>query len=273
MKHVRILTIGNEVLLGAVLDSNSNWLCKQISGLGGQVTRICVLPDEVEKIAAELRSDLASGASLILTVGGLGPTADDLTLSAVAAATDCPLMLEAQAIAFVKGRYDVFYRNGSVDSAEMTPEREKMAYLPQGAVPLANSVGAAPGVLLRINGGQIVVSLPGVPSELKDIFCNAFGDTLLQLFGSGGYVERTVVTDCKDESVLARLLREVCQSCPDVYIKSRPKRFGSDVRMQITLARRSDSVQSATIEVDNAQASLEKHLGAVSIKILEVKTA
>ena len=83
---IEILAIGNEVLAGDVLDTNSHWLCRELVGRGARVARITVLPDDPATIAEALLAGRARGPALIVTCGGLGPTADDLTLAAIAGA-------------------------------------------------------------------------------------------------------------------------------------------------------------------------------------------
>ena len=113
------LTIGNEVLAGDVLDTNSHWLCQQLAERGAHVIRITVLPDVVETIAEALRQALARHPALILTCGGLGPTADDLTSAAVAAALERPLAEDPTAYGMVRasGRSSTRARRHSRDDA------------------------------------------------------------------------------------------------------------------------------------------------------------
>src|SRR5690242_11245775 len=103
---VEIFIIGNEILIGEIQDTNTHWLCKEINNMGGVVSRATVLRDVHETVAAELAAALARGPKVIITSGGLGPTADDLTLAAVAAGANVPLELHQQALQMVKERYD-----------------------------------------------------------------------------------------------------------------------------------------------------------------------
>ena len=89
--YVEIFIIGNEILNGEILDTNTQWLCHEIHRLGGQVVRTTVLRDDLETIAGELRAALNRRPEVILTSGGLGPTADDLTLAAVAEGAGVPV--------------------------------------------------------------------------------------------------------------------------------------------------------------------------------------
>src|SRR5579862_1566718 len=90
---VEIVTVGNEVLLGLVRDTNSHYLCRVVRGIGGRVRHIAVVRDQIDEIASEIRSSLGRRTDLVFTCGGLGPTDDDLTLAAVAEATGRQLEL------------------------------------------------------------------------------------------------------------------------------------------------------------------------------------
>jgi nicotinamide-nucleotide amidase len=234
-----IVSAGNEVLSGDVLDTNSNWLSRRVSGLGGHVRRTCMLRDEVDTIAQELRAAHVRRPSLIFTVGGLGPTTDDLTLAAVATAFGRPLELHPQAERMVRERYQEFAARGLVPFAGLNDARRKMARLPRGSAPLVNRIGGAPGVLLEIDG-VAVVSLPGVPAELRDIVDSSCGDLFARLFGSSHYEERTLIVGTQDESAIAHVLAAVEARHPLVYIKSRAQRIGSERVNRITCSARGD---------------------------------
>src|SRR6266404_7555324 len=103
--NVEILTIGNEILLGLVQDTNSNYLCRMVRGMGGRVRHIATPRDEMDAIADDINASLSRGAELIFTCGGLGPTDDDVTLAAIGKATRRKLELNAAAQQFVEQRY------------------------------------------------------------------------------------------------------------------------------------------------------------------------
>jgi len=234
MARIEIIAIGRELLKGQVLDTNSHWLAQQLASLGGQVKRMVAVDDDVEQISQELRRAMDQGTRFIFTLGGMGPTFDDQTLAGVARATGRSLVLDPRALEFVRGRYGHFQQQGYVDSAEMTPEREKMAWLPEGALMLPNPVGAAPGVWLELVSCHII-SLPGVPREMKAIFEQEVLGRLRQLLGTHCYLERVVRTPLKDESQLTRILGELRERFPQVYFKSKPRYFGRDVELEVCL--------------------------------------
>lgn len=232
---VEIIAVGNELLLGDVLDTNTNWLCKRITGVGGLVTRAAMIRDELDAIVAEITAALERGPQLIITTGGLGPTGDDITFQAVAEATARSLHLDLEARSMVQAKYEDLAEEGYVEDASLTAAREKMAYLPQGAKPVANPVGAAPAAILEM-GKTTLISLPGVPEELKGIYEETLQPTLKATFGDSYYQEKGIIAHSGDESMLAPILTEVVEAYPNVYIKSRPRRFGPGVKILITLS-------------------------------------
>lgn len=203
--------------------------------MGAFVRRAVLVRDDEEAIANEIQGAISRGTDLIFTSGGLGPTDDDRTAAAVAKALNLPLVLNEEALKMVEQRYRELYEQGFVDSPEITPSRKKMAMLPEGTTPLFNSVGTAPGIWLE-TGSVIVVCLPGVPAELKAIFEQSLPPHLERVLGKGYYFERVFEATCRDESVLAPLLKHVADKHPSVYLKSKAQVFGEEVRITILLS-------------------------------------
>ncbi|NLG48877.1 MAG: competence/damage-inducible protein A [Chloroflexi bacterium] len=266
---VEIVAIGNELLAGDVLDTNSHWLCQQLTGLGARVRQVCLVRDDLEAIAARLGEALARDTCLLITVGGLGPTDDDLTLQGVARALGVAMQVNERALEMVTAKYAELAHQGYVAFPEMTPSRVKMARFPQGGEPLQNNVGAAPGMVWR-QGQRTVVSLPGVPGELKDIFQGSLAPVLRDLLGEAHFAQWKATVDCGDESVLAPLLSAVAAAHPEVYTKSRARRFGPDVRFSITLSARGET-QAVVRDLlgaawEDLRARLEKQgIGVISL--------
>ena len=231
---VELFIIGNEILTGDVQDTNTHWLCRQIHSLGGRIIRVTMLQDIGKIIAAEIHAALLRGASIIITSGGLGPTADDLTLAAIAKGTGLELQLHEQARKMVKDRYDELAAQGVLAQGGLNPPREKMAWLPVGSSPLHNPIGTAPGVLLKA-GMTSIISLPGVPSELKGIFSTSLQQFLRKSFNGGLSVVHTITAACNDESVMEPVLSRVTSDHPDIYIKSLATTLGESPEIDITL--------------------------------------
>ena len=159
-----IISVGNELLIGHTLDTNSHWIAKRFTRFGWTLQRITVLRDSLPAIRDGVTGALRRKSDLLITLGGLGPTHDDMTLKGIAIALDTRLMLNPEALAMVKARYSKLEA-----STGLTRSRRKMATLPEGAEPLPNIVGTAPGVTIKV-GTIRLISLPGVPSEMKAIF-------------------------------------------------------------------------------------------------------
>ena len=255
-----ILAIGREILRGRVQDTNSWTLARRLTALGHKVIRITSCDDDIPAIVREIRRATEDGAALVVTTGGLGPTDDDLTLQALAEATDCPLVLHPEARSLVAARYAALAGTGAVADDRMTAPREKMAWLPQGATPLANPVGAAPGVWLE-TARMNYVALPGVPAEMRAIWEQAVLPILAARVPGTVYAERHIVTRARDESVVAPVIRRLGLELPEVYLKSHPARFGSDVRMEVFVSTWASDPDAADRRLARALVLLREALG------------
>ncbi len=263
---VEIVSAGNEILIGDVLDTNTNWLCTRVTSLGGLVRRTTMLRDDVETIADEIRRCLERRPALVFTVGGLGPTADDRTLEGVARGLGVELALHQEAEQLVASQYAAFYARGFVPFAEMNESRRKMARLPAGATPLINPVGGAPGVLSR-SGDTAIVSLPGVPAELMAIVDQSLEEVFAAIFGPASYAERELTVAIQDESAIADILERAEEAFPAVYIKSRAKVFGSTRVLRLTLSARGDTAASLADRLTPAVEHLTAQIAAAGFSL------
>jgi nicotinamide-nucleotide amidase len=159
---VEILTIGDEILLGQIVNTNSSWLAQRLHALGLATRWMTTCSDRPDELAAAVRA-AAARAELVLGTGGLGPTDDDRTVAVVAAVCGLGLARDAAALAKLEARY-------AAAGATPTPNNLRQAEVPAGATVLANSVGLAPGFALPLPGGAHGFFFPGVPRELKAIF-------------------------------------------------------------------------------------------------------
>ena len=234
MKRVEIIAIGKEILRGQTLDTNSSWLAKRITALGGVIGRIVIPDDDVKAIVQEIKVSFQNGAEVIITTGGLGPTFDDKTLAGIAEATKRPLALDPEALAFVIKRYQDFYEQGFVEDPAITPPREKMAHVPQGSELLDNSVGTAPAVLLKAPQG-LIFALPGVSKEMHAIFEDEVLPRLKEILGPQAYQEEAVNTGLGDESVIAEIIDQVMKQVPGTYLKSKATQFGAGMELDVII--------------------------------------
>src|SRR6266496_376078 len=272
MRPAAVIVIGNEILDGSTTDANSGWMCRQVSGRGASTLQICTVPDVKERIGLALDQAFALRPNLILTLGGLGPTRDDLTISAVAAYTDLPLRLDSKALAIVERRYRELAEQGRVpepNREETRRAREKMALFPEGGEAIFNDVGAAPALHLVVRGTGILF-LPGVPSELNSIVLNHSTHVFERWLGVGAFGSINIVTSSNDESALDAALRDFdAASQFDVYLKSRARRFGDDVRVLVTLSAKGASRADTQTRLAEALQAFGRALQHHGLDILE----
>lgn len=158
-RGVELLCVGTELLLGNILNGNARWLGQQLAGLGLPHFRQSVLGDNRDRLIAFVRES-AERSRVLITTGGLGPTPDDLTTEAIAAAFGVALeereevWADIQAKAHSRGR-------------EPSPSTRRQAFLPTGAQVLPNPTGTAPGMIWSPKPGFTVLTFPGVPSEMR----------------------------------------------------------------------------------------------------------
>ena len=231
---VEIIIVGNEILTGDILDTNTNWLCRLVHGRGGVVSRVTVVPDILEVVAEAVRDGVLRKVDILFTSGGLGPTSDDLTLQAVAEGTDREIVLHKAALEQVRQQYDRFFERGIMSQGGLNPARQKMACFPLGGEPLLNPVGTAPGVFLQVEQTAII-SVPGVPSELKGIVEQSLQQFLDQVFGEGEAMSRCVAVGCNDESLLEPVLIKIVKTYPEIYTKSLATTIGENPEMDIIM--------------------------------------
>ncbi|MDW8072710.1 MAG: molybdopterin-binding protein [Nitrososphaerota archaeon] len=266
-----IIVIGNEILNGSIKDTNSGWLAARLHELGLYLRRITTVMDDVGEISGAIREAVRRGAKWIITSGGLGPTHDDITLEAVAKAAGEKLVINQEAVNMLKERYERLYAQGVIKDPQLTPARLKMALMPRGATPLRNNAGSAPGCLVKIQGAT-VVSLPGVPRELIDIFEN---EVKPRIEREAKRVHRASLwIDVKGvpESVYASDLEKISRALRGkVYMKSHPKGIIDGVSVtRIGLVSEGMSRESAEESLAKAEQMVRRmleRLGAVEIRL------
>ncbi len=184
--------------------------------------------DSLQTVSQGVVEALHRAPDLLFTVGGLGPTHDDMTLRGLSIALRMPLVLSAKALKTIEKKYEVMD-----ERTRLTRYRKKMAMLPRGSEPLPNPIGTAPGVLTK-TGRTLIVSLPGVPEEMKAIFKGSVVP-ILRGPGISSPHEAYVVVVGMVESALAPFLEHAQRRFPGLYFKSHPKGRETGVRSLIRL--------------------------------------
>jgi competence/damage-inducible protein CinA-like protein len=157
MPVLEIITIGTELLLGEITDTNSTTIARALRDHGIDIYRITTIGDNPKRISAAIKEALTR-ADIVITTGGLGPTVDDPTRQAVADATDRRLVFSSELWEQILTRFSAY-------GTTPTENNKRQAYIPEGAIPIPNPVGTAPCFIVEV-GSTYVISLPGVPREM-----------------------------------------------------------------------------------------------------------
>lgn len=177
MPSIEIVTIGTEILLGQLIDTNSTHIARTLADGGIDVFAKHSVGDNTARLAAMLEGALER-ADGVITTGGLGPTVDDLTKDAVATAVGTTLALHEPSVAAIEDRLAAFGRKGP-----LAENNKRQAILPVGGVVMTNAHGTAPGFIALRADGKFVACMPGVPSEMRAMLADSLVPWLRERFG------------------------------------------------------------------------------------------
>lgn len=200
-----IITIGDEILIGQVIDTNSAWMGKELNKIGIRVKQITSISDDPAHITAAL-TEAQNRADIILITGGLGPTKDDVTKHTLAHYFNMPLRRDAATLANVEAIFARLNR-------PMIEVNIKQADVPDGCTVIQNKNGTAPCMWFDING-KVIVSMPGVPFEMMYLMEEDILPKLKRTFNLPVIVHRTILTVGLGESFLAQQIEAIEDSLP-----------------------------------------------------------
>jgi molybdopterin-biosynthesis enzyme MoeA-like protein len=262
-----MLAVGKELLIGRTLNTNAYWVGRRLARMGSIIQEITTVDDDLDEISSAFRGILRRSPDFLLVMGGLGPTPDDMTLDGISRGLGVRTKLNREALDLIRRHYD-----GRGLRVEMTPARKKMAMLPEGAEPIVNEVGTAPGVRIT-NRKTTVYCLPGVPVEMRSIFRRSVEPEIKQKLGRLHRKSFSLRLERVLESELAPTISEEIQRHPSAYIKSHPKgiREGvSKIELDIAVVGRNatavdEEAQAVTVEM----AKMVEKLGGTVASIRE----
>lgn len=249
-----IITIGDELLLGQVVDTNSAWMGLQLADIGIRINRRIAVADKKSEIIQAINESFFR-CDLLLLTGGLGPTRDDLTKDALCEYYQCGLRQDEQVMNHL---IQLFERRGRT----LLDSNRQQAELPEKCSTLFNPNGTAPGMLFDIDG-KVLISMPGVPGEMKDIMTEQVLPWLKKRFITGSLIHRTMLTAGIPESLLSARLSDFENTLPShislAYLPSY-----SSVRLRLT--GEGDNELSLQSEIDTLfnelKTKVEGHLVA-----------
>ncbi len=221
IQSAEIVTIGTEMLLGDLVDTNTAWISQRLAKLGVGVYRHTTVGDNSERIIGALR-EAASRSDLVVTTGGLGPTSDDLTNQCLATLTGREMVEYMEAREHVERKFAQFGRQPS-------PSNYKQALFPKGTELIPNPLGTAMGALVEW-GETLFATLPGVPSEMKRMFEETI-EPLLRRRSDGSIVSKTLHFAGLGESALAEKVQDFLDATDPTVA---PLASQGKVRLRIT---------------------------------------
>jgi nicotinamide-nucleotide amidase len=206
MMNAVIITIGDEILIGQVVDTNSAWLAENLNLLGIKIDEIVSVSDNAQHIKDSLRR-YEGNKELIIISGGLGPTKDDLTKKTLAEYFDAELIFNPEVFAHI----EVLFAQRGIRVSEIN---RMQAMLPAKCKVLNNPSGTAAGMWFE-RGGSVFVSLPGVPYELKDIYNLSLLPEIQKVIRGNVIVHRTIMTQGIPESILSERIKDWEELLPE----------------------------------------------------------
>jgi nicotinamide-nucleotide amidase len=245
-----VLSTGDEVLTGMIVDSNAAFLADQLGSLGFEVKRHTTVGDDRETLVTTFR-ELGARADVVICTGGLGPTVDDLTTEIAAHVLGCGLKLDADALAFMEELWKLRGR-------PMPENNRKQALIPELSEVLPNPVGTAPGFTARIDRATFFF-MPGVPREMKKMFAEQVAPRLARLRPDPAVFEVRVYR-CfgMTESGVDRALSDFGSLFPAVKLGFR----AHFPEIQIKLTGKGGDGAAVREGLDEAGAEVKKRIGA-----------
>ncbi|MBX3006188.1 MAG: CinA family nicotinamide mononucleotide deamidase-related protein [Anaerolineales bacterium] len=248
MPSAEILTIGTELLLGEITDTNTQYLARQLRDAGIDLYYTSTVGDNEQRIADAVTLGL-SRSDILLCTGGLGPTVDDVTREGIARALGVVLEFRPELWEQIEARFARMKRTPSENN-------KRQAELPVGGRSLENAVGSAPGVLVEHNG-KVVIAVPGVPSEMRYLYEHGILPYFKERFGLTGVIRARVlhtagVPESQIDQHLADLER---QTNPTVGLAAHA---GS---VDVRLTAKAESAEQAAEMLDTLEAEVRQRLG------------
>jgi competence/damage-inducible protein CinA-like protein len=248
MPKAEILTIGTELLLGEILDSNAQYIALQLRDAGIDLYWISTVGDNQERIAQAVQLALTRSDILICT-GGLGPTIDDMTREAIAQAVNRDLEYYEELWQKIRERFARFGR-------EPSKNNKRQAFIPVGAIPIDNPVGSAPGLIVEQNE-KVIIALPGVPKEMSRLMQDSVLPYLSQKFGNDFVIRSRILhTAGVGESIIDEKIADLEESAnPTLGMAAHAG------AVDLRLTAKNKSLAEAESSLDNLEAKIRERLG------------
>ena len=257
---IKNISIGDELLIGQVINTNAAWLGEQLSNAGFQLDSVLTIGDSEQAILNALESCM--DADIVLVTGGLGPTADDITKPTVCKFFDTELE-------FCQAAYDnivsIFNRRGF----QMSERNKGQAYLPKSCQYIPNTYGTAPCMWLE-KKGVVFAFMPGVPFEMKGIFNDELLPRIKKQYHSVPYAKRVIMTTGIGESFLADIIKDWEDNLPKFLSLAYLPQYGT-VRLRLSGRNEDATLLNATLdnEIEKLKSLISEYIFAFEDKPIE----
>ena len=248
--NAEIIAIGSELLLGQIIDTNSSYIAKCLADNGIELVQTSTVGDDVQRMEEVIREAIQR-SQIIITTGGLGPTEDDLTREGIAETTQRPLVFQRFLMEQIEARF-------KSRGFRMTENNQKQAYIPEGAIPIENPKGTAPGFIVE-GSHWVILSIPGVPSEMEYLMEHTVIPYLRKRFNLQQQIIRyRVLRACGlGEGAIGIQIK-------DLMRESRNPSVGTlasvgDVKIRITV--KADNPEEASILIQKMEQEIRSRLG------------
>jgi nicotinamide-nucleotide amidase len=199
MHRAEIITIGDELLIGQVVNTNASWMAQQLNSAGISVVQVTTISDNRQQILQTLQ-DSGNRADVVLITGGLGPTKDDITKKVLCEYFETKLVYNEEVFKQITALFEK--RGFNVNRLN-----KEQAEIPGNCKPIPNTQGTAPGMWFE-KGDKIYISMPGVPFEMQPMISDHIIPLLRKIFNPGAIVHKTLLTQGIPESILAQRIEE-----------------------------------------------------------------
>lgn len=261
-----LISIGTELTNGSTVNTNGYWLAKDIRKNGGIVNRITIINDELEQIETVLNEAIKRKPKYIVTTGGLGPTHDDKTAEGVARALGLKTKENKMIANMIKQKYNIL---DYTKQDQLIKFRLKMARIPERAELVLNNIGTAPGFILK-KELSIIICLPGVPKEMKDMFRSIIKNINFQIHECVTNKEINYVIKNVTETSLMPLVKRIRTKYNKIhiYIKTHPHTKGkkNNIRLQIIIDHHKTKIKEIVSSIDKEIKVEIKKLERIPIK-------
>ncbi|MCX5693284.1 MAG: competence/damage-inducible protein A [Candidatus Omnitrophica bacterium] len=252
--NAQIICIGNEIMLGHIANTNASFISNKLASIGIKTAKHIDIPDNPGVIISSIRKAL-SESEIVAISGGLGPTVDDITLECIGKALDKKLIFNKK----IAGRIKTHFKRRNL---KMPANNLRQALIPEGAIPIVNNIGTAPGLIIPVsrtfkNHGKILIAFPGVPFELYPMLEKTALTYLKKIFSPGQIIKsRVIKITGLAESRVNEIIEDILKISGNVQMGIYP--YPEEIHVKITVTEKNEI--AADLIINKIREKIESRL-------------